>query len=152
VLELKNKCLLSKWMFKLINENGVWQQILHNKYLYSKTLSQVASKPTDSPFWKGLIKVKEFFSRGSFVLGNGSSIRFWEDIWLGDRTLAAQYPSLYNLVRHKDQTVAHTLSSVPINLEFRHSLIGGGGIDGSTCYSGHVIFNSSHMIMNFNGV
>jgi hypothetical protein len=44
VLELKNKCLLSKWLFKLINENGVWQQILHNKYLHSKTLSQVTSK------------------------------------------------------------------------------------------------------------
>jgi hypothetical protein len=64
VLELKNKCLLSKWLFKLINENGVWQQILHNKYLHSKTLSQVTSKPTDSPFWKGLMKVKEDFLRG----------------------------------------------------------------------------------------
>jgi hypothetical protein len=39
VLELKNKCLLSKWLCKLINENGVWQQLLHNKYLHSKTLS-----------------------------------------------------------------------------------------------------------------
>jgi hypothetical protein len=25
VLELKNKSLLSKWLFKLINEDGVWQ-------------------------------------------------------------------------------------------------------------------------------
>jgi hypothetical protein len=63
VLELKNKCLLSIWLFKLVNENGVWQQILHNKYLHSKTLSQVTSKPTDSPFWKGLVKVKEDFLR-----------------------------------------------------------------------------------------
>jgi hypothetical protein len=36
VLELKNKSLLSKWLFKLINEDGVWQQLLRNKYLHSK--------------------------------------------------------------------------------------------------------------------
>jgi hypothetical protein len=36
VLELKNKCLLSKWIFKLLFE-GVWQQLLHNKYI-KKTL------------------------------------------------------------------------------------------------------------------
>jgi hypothetical protein len=46
VLELKNRCLLSKWLFKLLNEEGVWQEILHNKYLQSKTLSQVlANQP-----------------------------------------------------------------------------------------------------------
>jgi hypothetical protein len=76
------------------------------------------------------MRVKEdFFARGSFVLGNGSGIRFWEDTWLGDRSLAAQYPSLYNVVRQKNQTVASALASVPLNIEFRRSLIGGGGID-----------------------
>jgi hypothetical protein len=68
---------------------------------------------------------EEFFSRGSFVLGDGSSIRFWEDTWLGERPLAAQYPLLYNIVRYKDQTVAHTLASVPLNIELRRSLVGG---------------------------
>jgi hypothetical protein len=45
VLELKNKSLLSKWLFKIINEEGVWQELLQNKYLHSKTLSQVEAKP-----------------------------------------------------------------------------------------------------------
>jgi hypothetical protein len=27
-IDLQNKCLLSKWLFKLINEDGIWQQIL----------------------------------------------------------------------------------------------------------------------------
>jgi hypothetical protein len=71
------------------------------------------------------MRVKEdLFSRGSFVLGNGSSIRFWEDKWLGDRPLAVQYPSLYNIVRHKDQMVAHTFATILLNIEFRRSLIG----------------------------
>ena len=80
VLDLKNKCLLSKWLFKLLNEEGVWQELIHNKYLHSKTLSQVTAKPMDSPFWKGLMSITEdFFSRGSFKVGDGMNTRFWED-------------------------------------------------------------------------
>jgi hypothetical protein len=83
-LESKNKSLLAKWLDKLINEEGMWRELLYKKYLNSKNLSQVSAKPTDSPFWKGLMNVKdEFFKRGSFVVGNGLTTRFWEDIWLG---------------------------------------------------------------------
>jgi hypothetical protein len=32
-LDIQNKCLLSKWLYKLINEDGAWQQLLRNKYL-----------------------------------------------------------------------------------------------------------------------
>ena len=28
VLELKNKCLISKWLFNLLNEEGVWRELL----------------------------------------------------------------------------------------------------------------------------
>jgi hypothetical protein len=58
LLEFKNKCLLSKWLFKLLTEEGVWQQLLRNKYLINKTLSQVEAKPTDSHFLKSLMRVK----------------------------------------------------------------------------------------------
>jgi hypothetical protein len=39
VLDIKNRCLLSKWLLKLLSEEGVWQEMLSNKYLGSKTLS-----------------------------------------------------------------------------------------------------------------
>jgi hypothetical protein len=39
------------------------------------------------------MRVKEdFFSRGTFKVGNGENTRFWEDTWLGDKPLAQQYP------------------------------------------------------------
>ena len=77
VLDIKNKCLLSKWLYKMLNEEGVWKEILVNKYLGSKTLSQIQAKPIDSPFWKGIMKVKdEFFQRGRFEIGNGEQIQF----------------------------------------------------------------------------
>jgi hypothetical protein len=72
-----------------MSEQGIWQQLLHNKHLKNKTLKQVEAKPTDSPFWKDLMRVKQdFFNRGYFRVGNGLTVRFWEDVWLGDLPLA----------------------------------------------------------------
>jgi hypothetical protein len=50
VLDIKNQCLMNKWLFKLLNEEGMWQELLHNKYIRDKTLSRVEVKPTNSPF------------------------------------------------------------------------------------------------------
>ena len=59
VLDLKNNCLLSKWHLKFMNEECVWQVLLHNKYLRYKTRSHVTTKPTYSPFWKSLLGVED---------------------------------------------------------------------------------------------
>jgi hypothetical protein len=66
-----------------------------------------------------------FFKQGSFVVNNGMIMRFWGDTWLGNRPLADQYPSLYNIVRNKNVTVATTLATTPLNIGFRRSLTGG---------------------------
>ncbi|WVZ62710.1 hypothetical protein U9M48_012421 [Paspalum notatum var. saurae] len=45
---------------------------------------------------KGLMKVKDIFlEMGKFKLNDGSQIRFWQDRWMGNRTLKFEYPSLY---------------------------------------------------------
>ena len=99
--------------------------MLQNKYLQSKSLSQVSVQPTDSPFWKGLMKVKgNFFNRGSFKVGDGSNTRFWEDTWLGDKPLAEQYPSLYYITHRKGVLVEDVMSSRPINIGFRRNVTG----------------------------
>jgi hypothetical protein len=59
VLEIINKCLFSKWLFKLLSKEGVWQELLYNKYLNGKTLSQVQAKPIDFPFLEGAYGVKD---------------------------------------------------------------------------------------------
>jgi hypothetical protein len=72
---------LSKWIFKQINEDGLWQTILQNKYMRGKTFTQVEHMHGDSHFWVGLMKVKHMFlGLGRFKLEDGTQIRFWEDI------------------------------------------------------------------------
>jgi len=41
--------------------DGTWQQIIRNKYLGTKPLSQVQRKSGDSHFWASLMKVKRDF-------------------------------------------------------------------------------------------
>ena len=78
-----------------------------------------------SAFWKGLMRVKDdFFSRGHFNVGNGMNTRFWEDVWLGHTPLSQQFPSLYNIVHRKQDTVANVFSNTTLNISFRRSLIG----------------------------
>jgi hypothetical protein len=40
-INVQNRCLLSKWLFKLINEEGIWQKLLKRKYLRSQMITQV---------------------------------------------------------------------------------------------------------------
>jgi hypothetical protein len=124
-LDIQNKCLLSKWIFKLLNEDGVWQQMLKKKYLKGKTLSQVERRKRDSHFWSGLMEVKKLvLERGWFQVQDGSQTRLWEDHWLGKEPLSVKYPALYNLVRKKNMSVAQVLGTTPLNVSFRRALIG----------------------------
>ncbi|WVZ69705.1 hypothetical protein U9M48_018450 [Paspalum notatum var. saurae] len=124
-LEAQNTCLLSKWLYKLINEDGIWQQLLRKKYLKNKTIGEVFWKPGDSHFWSGLMKVKyQFMDLSTFQVHNGLQTRFWKNKWLGNFVLKEQYPSLFNIARKKHSSVAHVLSTNPLNISFRRALVG----------------------------
>ena len=76
-------------------------------------------------FWAGLMATKKHFFRfGSFVIKDGSEIRFWEDKWLGNTTLREQYPALYSIVCHKSDTIFMVMETSPPNVTFRRDLIG----------------------------
>jgi hypothetical protein len=69
---------ISKWLFRRMNEDGVWQDP-RNKYL-RKIIIQVEHMSRDSQLWYGLLTVKANFLRPDhFKLANGPQIRFWKD-------------------------------------------------------------------------
>ena len=67
---------------------------------------------------------KYFFCYESFLIKDSSKIRFCEDKWLGNASLREQHPAMYNIVRHKGDTIAMVLESFPPNVTFRRDLIG----------------------------
>ena len=71
------------------------------------------------------MKVKQDFLRfGTFIIKDGSQVRFWKKIWLDNRSLRDQYPQLYNIVRRKQDMVAEVLRTQIPNLSWCRDLIG----------------------------
>jgi hypothetical protein len=129
-LNMMNTALLSKWLYKLLTSDGMWQQLLRNKYVGSKPLSHVQLKLGDSHFWSGLMKVKLTFLRfSSFLIKDGSQVRFWEDAWLDGSSLKDQYPALYNIARKKFISISEALSVSPPNFSWWRQLFGANLID-----------------------
>jgi hypothetical protein len=46
-------------VYKLLNEEGMWQKLLKNKYIKDKTIGSCYERTNDSYFWKSLMNVKD---------------------------------------------------------------------------------------------
>jgi hypothetical protein len=76
-LDLTNIGLLCKWLWKLENESGMWQDILKKKNLQKETLIQIEEKPGMSQFWSGLVRVKNiFYKHCKRIVVSGNKTRF----------------------------------------------------------------------------
>jgi hypothetical protein len=38
---IQNQCLLSNWLYKLINEQDIWQDLLRKKYMQDMAIGQI---------------------------------------------------------------------------------------------------------------
>jgi hypothetical protein len=65
-----------------------------------------------------------FMSFGSFKVKDGSQTRFWMDNWLGNQPLKDKFPTLFNIVRRKQDSVERVLALVPLDISFRRNLVG----------------------------
>lgn len=75
-----------------------------------------------SQFWKDLVRVRDVFREHvKFVVGNGSSIRFWLDWWSGDSPLASSFPILFSYCSNQEISISE-LSRNNWDLGLRRSL------------------------------
>ena len=57
--------------------------------------------------WKNIKRVwRMFYSHARFELEDGSRIRFRDDVWCGELTLAEAFPDLYSIACMKEVSVA----------------------------------------------
>jgi hypothetical protein len=60
--------------------------------------------------WKficmGWLNFRRFFK---YDVGEGSKIRFWDDVWCGDRALKEEYPGLFSIARLKEASIADNM-------------------------------------------
>ncbi|KAE8668570.1 Dynamin-2B [Hibiscus syriacus] len=116
-LNLINRALLGKWVWKFANEKeSQWKKLLCSKYnvsCNSMAINQVSSSQ-DSWIWRGIVNnfMKDDYvgaclrSHAKYQVGNGKSILFWFDVWVGDFPWKTQFPRIYALSTNQRGYVA----------------------------------------------
>jgi len=94
--------LLCKLWWRLENEEGLWQQLIKNKYLRNDIISTVKHRLDDSPIWASLLKIRQVYLRGRQVqTKNGKNTLFWEDCWINEKPICKEHPVLFDLCNDK---------------------------------------------------
>ncbi|CAM8878686.1 unnamed protein product [Rhodiola kirilowii] len=113
----KNSALLARWWWRLVSSrDGLWRRMILEKYSIKECQNleevKVHERKVSKP-WKDILGVVKgssevglAFREGlNFKLGNGNTLRFWDDIWLGDRPLKVSYKKLWSLATNKKAKV-----------------------------------------------
>jgi hypothetical protein len=76
-----------------------------------------------SPFWKGVIWAMQAAKIGNhWNLGKGDKIRFWEDQWLGNTSIAILYWPLYVINEQQGKTMSEVWDGENLMLTFRRTV------------------------------
>ncbi|GFY88782.1 hypothetical protein Acr_06g0007220 [Actinidia rufa] len=91
-IKLLNEALLLKWWWRFgMDKSSLWRKV----------------------YIRQLAMFKAFIENAKLRVGDGSTIKFWKDIWLGNLPLLSQYTTLYRITINKSEF----LSDVYIRFE-----------------------------------
>lgn len=118
-----NVTLLASWINRYrLDANRLWKQVVDFKYGANDPNIFACDERVGSIFWKGIMWASRAAKLGyQWVVGDGKSIRFWEDQWFGGSSLAIQFWNLYYICNEKLATLAEVWDGVTIRLSFRRN-------------------------------
>ena len=123
-LQQMNLCLLASWISRYhLNDNPMWKKIVDYKYKLDNPNLFCGSDLGASPFWKGVLWAKQAAQVGfRWSVGDGRRIRFWEDHWFGNSSLAIQFWPLYVLINEQGKTIAEAWDGETLKFSFRRTV------------------------------
>ena len=100
-----NKALLGKYIWRFANErNSLWREAIRRKFgeIQGGWCSGECRNSFGTGLWKEIRKDwKVVLLNAKFVIGDGSSVIFWKDVWVGEEALCKAFPTLFSLVVRK---------------------------------------------------
>ncbi|GJS89128.1 RNA-directed DNA polymerase, eukaryota [Tanacetum coccineum] len=121
-----NRALLLKWVWRFISQDGsLWFRVIQALYGPS-----IVSHPVNlSSNWCSIVRELHLLSTKGFDflshckkrIGDGNDMRFWYDIWIGDKSLQDLFPRLFALELDKEVVVADKMKAV-VGHSFRRPL------------------------------
>nr|GEV71902.1 RNA-directed DNA polymerase, eukaryota, reverse transcriptase zinc-binding domain protein [Tanacetum cinerariifolium] len=111
-----NIALLLKWRWRLFNfPNSLWVQVIKD-FHGNETGIDLGGCQTSGTWAKIVGTINHLHSSGivplnsiRFKVGDGSSIRFWKDTWLGNDPLYIRYNRLFHLENNKDYFISQRI-------------------------------------------
>ncbi|GKU94756.1 hypothetical protein SLEP1_g8202 [Rubroshorea leprosula] len=112
-----NKSLLGKWWGRLLMEKGgLWKRVLAEKYGIKEGYWLTCLKegrPQGSKWWRDVCKIDQgegimnnWVSLGfEAKLGDGGTLKFWSDVWVGGSALSIKFPHLFLLTTDQNATI-----------------------------------------------
>lgn len=82
-LEEMNRAFYIKLIWKIINAEGIWADLMHCKYIGCKSFWEINQRSNDSGVWKYIFKNRqEALKCLSLNIADGKTISLWYDPWL----------------------------------------------------------------------
>lgn len=108
-----NKALLGKWLRRFaIDKDVLWRKVVGWKFgcVDGDWRSMEVRGTYGVGVWKAIsTEWEEFAKQIRFIVGDGGSVRFWLDLWCGDRPLCEEFPNLYTLATNAEAWVTECL-------------------------------------------
>ncbi|RVW38340.1 putative ribonuclease H protein [Vitis vinifera] len=108
-LVLLNKALLGKWIWRFAyNKDDLWKQVITAKYGQEGHgwRAKRAYGAIGVGVWKEIWKETDWcWDNMRFIVGKGSKINFWTDVWCKGTRLSQNFLHLYAMASHRNATV-----------------------------------------------
>jgi hypothetical protein len=118
-----NLCLIGSWIKRYIQgEGALWKKVIYAKYNTRNPNILSCRDVHPSIFWTGVMWASRAVAVGyRWKIGNGKSIKFWEDIWFGNSPLAVQFWDIYFVSNQQTQIVSDIWDGQQIRGTFRRT-------------------------------
>ncbi|PWA46663.1 reverse transcriptase domain, Reverse transcriptase zinc-binding domain protein [Artemisia annua] len=106
-----NEALLLKWSWRLKKENNsLWKRVVRGIHRSKNNWRSLPLASNSSRCWTEIVKMgdrntsdgRKYNSLFYGIVGDGKTLRFWIDLWIGDEPLKDAFPILFRLEKCKD--------------------------------------------------
>ncbi|KAG2693789.1 hypothetical protein I3760_08G112200 [Carya illinoinensis] len=109
-----NKVLLGKWLWKFHREEGaMWWGVIVRKYgsNWGGWCTKESRGTYGVSLWKFIRKGWDnFVKQVNFVVGDGSRVQFWFDVWCGETALFRAFLAVFRLAVNQQASISELMS------------------------------------------